>query len=161
MEAFLMEKETAKAVIGPVDLNSAANTGARVDMLKFKRVTFIVALNTGTATSAHLHTLKQHTAASGGTTQNLSVDNPYFHKIAAATEFTKVDPAGVAAAAYDLHALVANNKYIAVFEVLQEQLAEGYRWVSLDMPVTGGAQVGTVLAICGDAVAKPTYGTAV
>ena len=155
-----MEKATVKVVTLPVDLNTAANTGARVDMLKFKRVSFIVVVDAGTTPTAHQHTLKQHTAASAGTSADLSVDNPYFVKAGAATEFTKVTPEA-AAAMYDLDATVLDAKYVAVFEVLQEQLTEGYRWVSLDTADAGGAQIGTVIAICHEAVSKPAYGVAV
>lgn len=159
-EAFFMEKATVKVITGAVDLNTGANTGARVDMLKFKRVTFIVAVEAGTTPSAHTHTLKQHTVATSGTPADLSVDNPYFHKVNTATEFTKVQP-GSAAAAYDVDTLVGDNKYVVVFEVLQEQLTEGYRWVSLDTTDAGGSQLGVVIAICHEAVSKPAYGVAV
>lgn len=160
MEQFLMEKATVKVVTGPIDLDAGANTGARIDMQKFKRVTFVVIAAAGTTPSAHLHTLKQHTAASAGTSADLSVDNPYYHKAGAATEFTKVQPTS-AAAAYDVDTLVGDAKYVVVFEVLQEQLTDGYRWVSLDTGDVGGAQLGTVLAICHEATNKPAYGIAV
>ena len=37
MEALLLESKIAKTVIAPVDLNTAANTGLRVDMKNLKR----------------------------------------------------------------------------------------------------------------------------
>lgn len=160
MEAFFMEKGTVKVVTGPIDLDTGANTGARIDMQKFKRVTFVVIAAAGTTPSAHVHTLRQHDAASAGTSADLSVDNPYYLKAGAATEFTKVVPSS-AAAAFDVDALVADAKYVVVFEVLQEQLASGNRWVSLDTGDVGGAQLGTVLAICHEATNKPAYGLAV
>lgn len=159
-EQFLLEQVIAKKIIGPVDLDTAANTGARVDMQKFKRVTFIINLGAGTTTTTHSIALKQHSVASGGSPAALSVDNPYFHKIGAATEFTKVSPTS-AADTYDLHALLANNASLVVFEVLQEQLTDGNRYVSLDIADTGGAQLGSVIAIGHNATEKPAYAKAV
>lgn len=159
MEKFLMEKATVKAIIGPVDLNDAANTGLRVDMSKCRRVTFIIVAAAGTTPNSHTVALKQHTVASSGTPANLSVDNPYYHKVDSATEFTKVVPSS-AAASFDIDAVVGDTKFIAVFEVLQEQLTDGYRWVSCDLTDSGGAQLGTVIAIC-EGMDKPAYGTAV
>lgn len=155
-EALFMEKATVKAIIGPVDFNTGANTGERVDMRMFKRVTFIAVLAAGTTPDAHTFTLRQHTAASAGTSADLLSDVPYFTKLAAATSFTKVVPTS-AVAATDLDSVAVDAKFIAVFEVLQEQLADGYRWVSIDASDSGGAQLGTVIAVCHEAVSKPAY----
>lgn len=157
-EAFFMEENTVKVGSGPIDLDAGANTGARVDMALFDRVAFLVILAAGTTPSAHLHTLRQHDAASAGNSKDLSVMNPYYYKLNASTSYTKVEPT-VAAAAYDLDTLVGDNKYVVVFEVLAEQLdlANSYRWVSLDTTDVGGAQLGTVVAIPRNAKEKPAY----
>ena len=150
-----MEKAIVKSVAGPVDLNTAAITGGRVAMKNMKRVAFVINLGAGTTTAAHLFTLKQHTAASGGSSADLEVANPYFHKIGAATSFSKVEPT-VAAAAYDLHALLGDNASMVVLEVLAEQLADGYTHASLDLADAGGAQLVSVIAL-GDSEFKPAY----
>lgn len=155
MEALLLESKIAKTVIAPVDLNTADNTGERIDMKNLKRCTFIAILAAGNTTSAHSFALKQHTVSTAGTPAALEVSNPYFHKIGAATKFTKVDVT-TAEDTYDLHALLGNSASIVVFEVLAEQLTEGYRYVSLDIADAGGAQLGTVIAL-GDAEYKPAY----
>lgn len=159
MEKFLAEDKVFKTVVGPVDLNTAAVTGARVAMGKAHKVSFICVLAAGTSTTTHGFTLRQHTAASSGSSADLSVDNPYFHKIGAATVFTKVAPSS-AAAAYDLHSLLADSASIVVFEVLSEQLTDGYAWVSLDTADSGGAQLATVIAVV-DTEFKPAYELAV
>lgn len=156
MEAYLMEKAQVKVVTGPIDLDAGANTGLRVDMQQFKRVTWIVAVAAGTTPSSHTFAFKQHTVASAGTPAVLSHANPYFHKLGAATSFTKVQPAA-AADSYDLDTLVGDAKFVLVFEVLSEDLSDGYRWVSLDLTDAGGAQLGTVIAICHEAQFKPAY----
>jgi hypothetical protein len=149
MENFLAEKYVPKQVILPVDLNTGANTGLRVDMKNAKRVTFLITLAAGTTTAAHGISLHQHNAASAGTSKALSVDNPYYHKVGAATKLTKVDIAGVPADTYDLHALLADNVAIVAFEVLADDLdrALNFEWVSLDITDTGGAQLGNCVAI--------------
>lgn len=155
MEKFLAEDKALKTVVGPVDLNTAAVTGARVNMAKAKRVTFIVVLAAGSSTTGHVVTLRQHDAASSGNSADLASDNPYYHKVGAATKFTKVVP-GSAAAAKDIHALVGDSASIVVFEVLAEELTAGYGWVSVDTSDVGGAQIGTVLAVV-DSEFKPAY----
>lgn len=155
-ENYLLEDSIPKTIISPIDLNAGANTGGRFDMQKFKRVTFICVLAAGTTTTTHSIALKQHTVSTAGTPAALSVDNPYFHKIGAATSFTKVTPVA-AADTYDLHSALADSASIVVFEVLQENLTDGYRYVSLDIADTGGAQLGSVIAIGHNATELPTY----
>jgi len=161
MEHFLSEKYVSKTIIAPVDLNTGANTGLRVDMKNVKRVVFLSILGAGTTTTTHGFTLKQHIVASSGTPADLSVDNPYYHKVGAATVFTKVEPSS-AAAAYDLHALLSNSAAIVAFEVLPEQLdrAGGYRWASLDIADAGGSQFGTCIALV-EPLFGPAYAIAV
>jgi len=146
MNKLLAEKAIAKTVAGPVDLNTAAVTGARFDIRNMDRVSFLVILAAGTSTTTHTFTLRQHDAATAGNSYNLEVANPYFHKIGAATSYTKVAPT-VEAAAYDLHALLGDSVSIVVFEVLPEQLRSDCRWVSMDIADSGGAQLGTVVAL--------------
>src|SRR5574343_563559 len=149
--SLFLEKMIAKGSTTPVDLNAGANTGARIAMKNLNKVTFIAILAAGTTTSSHTFTLKQHDAASSGNTKDLEVSNPYFHKIGAATSFTKVSPT-VDAAAYDLHSLLGDSASIVVFEVLAEQLdrTNDYNYVSLNISDAGGTQLGACIAI-GDA----------
>lgn len=155
---FLLEEKTVKQVIVPVDLNAGANTGLRVDMKNVSRITFLINLAAGTTTAAHAISLKQHNAASAGTSKALSVDNPYYHKVGAATKFTKVDISGVPADTYDLHALLADSVALVAFEVLPEQLdrANSFEWASLDIGDVGGAQLGACVAIVEHSF-KPAY----
>jgi len=159
-EQYLLEQVIGKTIIAPVDLNTGANTGGRIDMQKFKRVSFIVILAAGTTTTTHSIALKQHSVASAGTPSVLEVSNPYFHKIGAATVFTKVEQSSVEDT-YDLHALLGDSASIVVFEVLQENLTDGQRYVSCDIADTGGAQIGTVIAIGHNGTELPAYAEAV
>lgn len=157
-EALLMEQAQLKVIGGPVDLNTAALTGARFDMKLFNRVTFIVIAAAGTAPDSHTISLQQHKLAAAGTPADLAIDNPWYHQIDAADKFTKVVPTAKASS-FDIHALVDDEKFVAVFEVLAEDLNrdEDYRYVSLNLTDTNGAQLGTVLAIGHNAKEKPAY----
>lgn len=148
MEKFLMEGATLKSAFLPVDANTAAITGARVSLANAQRCAVVVHMGDSTAAVVTL-TLRKHTAASAGTSADLSVAHPYYHKAGAATSFTKVVP-GSAAAAYDLAALFADAEGIVVFEVLAEDLGEGYTHFSLDVADSTAAKlVGGVYVLQG------------
>lgn len=159
-EQLLMEQVIVKVSSGPIDLDAGVNTGARFDMQKFKRVAFLVVAAAGTTPSAHAVSFQQHDAASAGTSAALEIDNPWFHKVNAATEFTKVVPSAKASS-FDIDAIVGDTKFVAVFEVLQEDLVNGNRWISCNVGDVGGAQLGTVIAIGFNASELPAYSKAV
>ena len=154
----LLEKENIKQVIGPVDL-VAGQTGARVSLKGAEKVAFVVAIAAGAVTATL--TLKQHNAASGGTTKNLEVDNPYFHKVGTAEIFTKVEPSAKAAA-YVLGAVVGAAKAVIVLEVNAEDLDVdgGFSHVSIDTAAAGGACLGSVTAHAHENRALPCYNQA-
>jgi hypothetical protein len=157
MEAFLMEKTQLKMVMEPVDLNTAAITGTRVAMAKGARIAFLVMLGASLASTVQL-TLRQHTAAAGGTSQDLSVKNLYFKKVGAATSFTKVEPT-VAAAMYDLSVDFSTVGGMVVLEVLSEDLdnENGYTHVSLDIADAGAAKIGAAAYVMSDMRYAPAY----
>ena len=161
MEAFLLEKTNMKLVTVPVDANTAAITGGRVGLKGVARVAFVVQMGDSTAALAQF-TLKQHNAATAGTTKALSVANPYYHKKAALTVFTKVIP-GAATDAYDLSSVFAADEGTAVFEVLAEDLdVEGdFAWASLDMADSTAAKLVSVIAIAHAVGQKPGYAVAI
>jgi hypothetical protein len=161
MNQFLMEEKQLKAAFAPVDMNTAAITGARINLGKGDKVAIVVSMGTSTAATAEF-TLKQHTAASGGTTANLSVANPYYHKAGAATVFTKVLPSS-AAAAYDLSSLFAADGGVVVFEVLGEDLNVdgGFAYVSVDVTDSAAAKLGSGMYVLGTLRHGPGYSVTV
>lgn len=159
MEAFLLEKSNVKQAFLPVDLNTAAVTGARVSMKDVKRCAIVVSCGASTAASV-VCTLRQHNAASAGTSKDLSVMNRYFVKAGAATSFTETEPT-VAAAAYTIAAL-ADDEGLVVFEVLAEDLDVngGFNYVSVDIADSAAAKIGAGLYIL-DSNYKPAYSIAI
>lgn len=160
MEAYLLEKYNAKPCVVPVDMNDAAVTGTRFNMKEQDRVAFIFTM--GASTSAVVtFALKQHDAASSGTTKALSVDNPYFVKAGAATVWTRTDPAS-ATDTYDLSTTFAAAAGSVVFEVLSEQLdiLNGFAWVSITALDSTAAKLCAGFGICGGVRSRPGYNVA-
>jgi hypothetical protein len=139
----------------PVDMQTAANTGKRQSLKHCAGVTIVLFKAVGTAGDDPVLTLKQHTASSSGTTANLAAITTYWYKasvsaamanteqwveVTQAAAATISDPGGLGTS--------AESSMIVVVEVLAEQLADGYAYVSLDVADTGGnAQLGGVLYI--------------
>ena len=155
MEQFFLEKYNLKISTTPVDLNTGANTGERISMKDAKRVTFVCVMGDSTSATTDF-SLKQHNAASAGTSKALSVANPYYRKAGAETEFTKVTPSS--ATDNFVPTAFANEPGIVVFEVLAEDLdvENDYAWVSLDAADAAAAKLGAVIAIV-EQKSKPAY----
>lgn len=144
----------------PVDLQTA-QTGKRVSLKNAGGVTIVAFKAAGTAGDDPTFTLKQHTAASAGTTANLAIIDHYYlkneatldgdetwTKVTQAAAATIVDPGGATTS--------AEEQQIIVIEVDSRSLSDGYTYVSLDVADTGSnAQLGCVLYLLRDlAVAR-------
>lgn len=151
--ALLAEELVPKVLIDPVNLNTAAVTGNRIDMQDLEKVTLLIVLNSATSRTAVTLDLDQHTVASAGTPAALAVANKYFHKVGAATVFTAVEPT-VAADSYDFTTLVGDSKAVIVMEVRSADLTDGYRWISINSADSGADGIGAVIAL-GHARLKP------
>jgi hypothetical protein len=156
---YLLEEKNIKKVMDPVDLNTAAITGARISLAKGDKVAVLLAMGASVGATVQV-TLNQHTAASGGTSKVLTVANPYFHKAGAATEFTKVEPS--AASMFDISSVFAANAGVVVFEISGDQLDtdNGYAHFSVDIADSGAAKIGAACYIMSDCRHKPAYAVA-
>ncbi len=161
MNNFLAEKQNVKQAIGPVDLNTAANTGARIKMSHGDRVAAIISLGTSTTATVEI-TLRQHDAATAGNSKDLDVDNPYYVKADTATSFTKVVPT-VADALLTLTTTFTDDAGTVIVEVLGEQLDDvnGYSWFSVDIADSAAAKLGSVVYVVSDCRFSPAYSTAI
>lgn len=132
------------AGIIPVDSQTGAMTGKRVSLKNSGAVSIVVFKAVGTANDDPVLTLKQHTAASSGTSANLAIiDHAYLKdaallagtetwtKLTQAAGATLTDPGGAGTS--------AEHQQILVIEVRGEQLSDGYKYVSLDIADTGSA----------------------
>lgn len=135
--------------ITPVDLATAANTGARINMEKYGRVTFVGYLATGTAAEAPTFTLNEHTANTGGTSAALATITEYYQKEEATldgdeawTRVTQTAASTVTDADWD-----DANEVLVAFSVGADELSTGYTHVNVTVADTGTAHVGCVFAI--------------
>lgn len=135
------------------DLAAGANTGHRFHMRNYETVAVVFHKGTASAgTDNVVLTLQEHTAASGGTSQNLAAITTAYVKSEASLDgdetWTEVTQA--AAATLSLAgATYAATQLIAVFEVEAPNLSAGYEWISVNIadPGTGGTIPGTVLYV--------------
>lgn len=158
---LLMECKQIKSLVAVgTDMNTAAITGARVALKNFDKVAFVVEMGASAGAVVDF-TLKQHNAASGGTSKVLATANPYFKKVGADDVFTKVEQTS-AASNYVLSADYAATAGIVVFEVLSEELDVdgGFSYVSLDVADSGAAKLIAMQAILSNARYIPAYGVA-
>jgi hypothetical protein len=139
--------------LAPVDLSTAANTGKRVSMVEVASVDIVVIKGAGTAADDPVLTLKQHTAATSGTTSDLAVITEYslkneatldgdetWTRVTQSAAATITDPGGAGTS--------AESQQIVVIHVRADQLTPGNTHISLDIADVGtNAQLGAVLYI--------------
>jgi hypothetical protein len=151
------------AGIIPVDSQTAAMTGKRVSLKNSGAVSIVVFKAVGTANDDPVVTLKQHTAATGGTSANLAVIDHYYLKDAALLAGTETWTKVTQAAAATItdpggNGTSAEHQQILVIPVRGVQLSDTYAYVSLDIADTGaaGAQLISCLYILHELAVKRT-----
>lgn len=138
--------------IGPVaDLAAGANTGARVHMRNYDTLAVVFAKGVASAgTDTVTLTLKEHTAATGGTSANLAAITTAYVKSEATLDgdetWTELTQAAAATLALT-GATYAALQTLVVFEVQSQSLSAGYEWLSVDIadPGAGGTIPGVLL----------------
>lgn len=137
--------------IVPVDSQTADMTGHRTNMSNYQGVTFVVFKAAGTANDDPVLDLQEHTAASGGTSQDLDVITDYYIKQEATldNDETWVKVTQAAASEVTLNGTSAETQMIVVVEVAAEQMSAGFNYLSLNIADTGsaGAQLISCLVI--------------
>ena len=121
----------------PTDAVAGAVTGLRVHLKNYSGVTFVVCSAAGSTDITDVD-LQQHTAASGGTTADLDVITRYYYKSEATLDNDETWTRGTQAAASEITNVgAASEQLLLVIEVEATSLADGYEWVSLDIPDLG------------------------
>lgn len=143
-------------VINPVaDLAAGANTGKRIHLANYQTIDFLFFKNAASAgTDTVVLTLRQHTAASAGTSANLNAITDWYYKSTAAaltgTEaWTEVNQAAAATLSLaNTGPVPAANQALVSFSVEADSLDAGFGWVSIDIadPGAGGTILGGVFA---------------
>ena len=100
--------------VAPVDLSVAASTGKRVGLRNAAGVTVVFRKGAGAGGEDPVLTFRQHTAASGGTSQNLATVDHYYTKSAATlagTETWNRAAQAAAGAGYDCDTVLERNRH--------------------------------------------------
>lgn len=138
-------------VLAPYDTNAGAGTGRRISLQRANAVTFLFAKGAGFGTDNPVLTLREHNAASGGTSQNLARITTVYRKSAVSLLGTEQWAVAVSQAAAATVTLTgeATNQGLYALEVEESWLSDGFTHVSLDIADTGaaGVQLGAVIAI--------------
>jgi hypothetical protein len=160
MNKQFLEEHSVKLAHLPKDLNGAATTGARIKLDKGERLVIKCAMGDSTAAVATF-TIRQHDAASAGTSKDLEINNPYFKKVAAATSFTRVE-VDAKTAVYALASDFASQEGVVVFEVLPQDLDvnNDFAWVSVDIANATASKIASTEYILYNANVPAAYGIA-
>lgn len=119
----------ADAVAGPI-------TGRRIGLSRYGAVTVLL-VTTGASTDPLTATLREHTAASGGTSQNLPVVTRFYTKNAASLLGSERWAVVNQVAAATVPAGAVSQQSITGFCVDAAQLSDGFRYLSVDVPDLG------------------------
>ncbi|MFC4609729.1 hypothetical protein ACFO9E_18190 [Streptomyces maoxianensis] len=143
----------------PVDLSTAAVTGKRVHLKNCGGVSIVVFKGAGTAGDDPVFDLQEHSASTGGTSQDLDVLTHYYVKQEATLDGDETWSKVTQSTASEVtgNATSAEEQAIYVFEVGANQLSDGFEWISLNVADVGtNAQLGGVLYLLHDLAVQRT-----
>jgi len=129
---------------------AAALTGKRFHMDKCQGVTIVVTKATDAGTTDDFACdLVEHTASTGGTTQDLDIVTDYFGKTETALDGDETWVRTTQTAASEISAIAgtAELQAIYVIEVLASDLSDGYEWISLNVPDLGSTDVQNITVL--------------
>lgn len=125
------------SVTVPTDAVAGAITGPRISMKDAACCSFVV-VTTGGSTDITDVDLQEHTASTGGTTQDLDIITTYYYKTEATLDGDEIWTKGTQSAASEITNVGgASEELLLVVEVRPEQLSDGYDYVSLNVPDLG------------------------
>ncbi len=133
------------------DFSAGSNTGLRIAMRQYSHVTFVGVWDKGSSTDDLQLDLREHTASSGGTSQDLDIITEYFTRGEDALDGDEAWALTTQTAASEISAIAgsAELENLLVFEVHQDQLSDGYTHLSINTPdfAGGGTKWGAILTI--------------
>lgn len=126
------------SAFAPVDFNTAdAATGHRIHMRNYTGIACVLFKGAGTAGADPTITIREHTAATGGTSADLAVVTEWYYKEEAALDgdetWTRVTQSAAATA---VSLTAAESEGIYVVEVEAASLSAGYEWISFNIAAT-------------------------
>ncbi|NGO68525.1 hypothetical protein [Streptomyces boncukensis] len=151
MKALGRHFDIGSAIV-PVDLATAANTGHRLHLKNYGGVAIVGYLATGTAAENPTFDVREHDAASGGTSQDLDVVDTYYVKSEATLDGDETWTANTQTAASEVTDTDWDdaNEVLVVMEVDSTQLSDGFEWISVNVADPGTAHVGCAFYVMYD-----------
>lgn len=136
--AYALGKEfNVGSVTVPTDAVAGAITGARVHLKDYACCSFVVVSAAGSTDITDVD-LQEHTASSGGTTQDLDIITKYYYKSETTLDGDEQWTEGSQSAGSEITNVgAASEELLLVIEVRAEQLSDGFEWVSLNVPDLG------------------------
>jgi hypothetical protein len=143
------------AGVVPVDFATAGATGNRVNLKNAGGVTIVAFVGAAASgTEAQEFDVQEHSAASGGTSQDLNVVDHFYTKYEATLDGDETwslatqDPA---ASEVTIAGADRDKQGIVVIEIEASQLSDGFNWISLNVADPGTvARLGGVLYLLRD-----------
>jgi hypothetical protein len=144
----------------PTDAVAGAITGNRIHLKDAGGVSFIVVASAGSTDRLDLD-LQEHSAASGGTSQDLDIITKAYYQSETTLDGDETWTEWSQSAASEMTDVGgASEQQLVVVEVRAEQLSDGFEWVSLNVPDLGtnGSKYVTILNVAHDLMVqrKPT-----
>ncbi len=144
----------------PTDAVAGAITGNRVCLKDAGGVSFIVIAAAGSTDRLDLD-LQEHNAASGGTSQDLDIITKAYYQTETTLDGDETWTEWSQSAASEVTDIGgASEQQLVVVEVRSEQLSDGFKWVSLNVPDLGtnGTKFVAILNVLHDlnVMRKPT-----
>jgi hypothetical protein len=134
--------------LAPVDLATAGATGKRISLQDCSGVDIVMIYGAGTAGDNPVPSLQQHTAASGGTTSNLSTMTTIFRKSETLLDNDEPWAETTQAAAAIMTAVTGEDvkQKIYVVHVSAASLADGYTHISVNQAdLSNNAQLAAMI----------------
>lgn len=134
-------------IVAPVDINGTGATGNRMHLIGASAVTFLVSLAAGA--NATVIDLREHDAATGGTSQDLDVVDRCYKQSEATLDGDETWTLVTQVAASEVTTGGALQELWAI-HVDASTLSDGFEWISVDLSDPGAAEAASVVAILHD-----------
>jgi hypothetical protein len=137
--------------VAPVDLAGGAQTGIRVHLKNCAGVTVVFFKEAGAASEATTLDLQEHSASTGGTSQDLDEVDHYYLKSEATLDNDETWTRVTQTRASEITPAASDTQQILAFYVDATWLSDGFEWISVNTTdTTTAGQLGSVLYILHD-----------
>lgn len=125
------------SVTVPTDAVAGAITGGRNNLSDYEGVSFVIVSAAGSTDITDLD-LQEHNASTGGTSQDLDIVTAMFYRSETTVDGDELWTKWTQSAASEVTNIgAASEELVAVLDVRADQLSDGFKYVSLNVPDLG------------------------